>query len=410
MADMVKMDDWLGAIPSKQTRKCYRAGIKKFEEFYGKPIETLLTLNDEDSGHIIEKFYAWLTDQNRPQNSKRNLTNCAVQYLKYFGKNPKYRKSLGIYKTVESTKDKKLLIADVQELAKVSDLREQVLLETLLLGLRISDVSILEWQPFLEDEFTITTRKEQVTAHIFISAEFRELLDKYLNTLDKTNKFLFQSAKNQHLTTKHIDYTFKQLAKRAGFADYQRYHWHLGRKLVLRTSAELGLSMWSAKMIVGKSIPSSDSTYLQGTALKEDFIKLSKVLTLKPSNGNGKVTKLEEVINSMEKELFIYKTRVDLLQKSQNEIDTENKELKSVLKGLSVVLEPQIKDKLRSMIPDISMGVNEKSISKPIEPTEPFEMLKKIAGWQELRDATVKRQKDMKEHPEKYYVDAKEDD
>ena len=34
MSNLMKIDDWLSAIPSKQTRKCYRAGIKKFEEFY----------------------------------------------------------------------------------------------------------------------------------------------------------------------------------------------------------------------------------------------------------------------------------------------------------------------------------------------------------------------------------------
>jgi len=62
MADMVKMDDWLGCIPSKQTRKCYKAGIKKFELYYKQPIEALLNLNDEELGHIVEKFYAYLSD------------------------------------------------------------------------------------------------------------------------------------------------------------------------------------------------------------------------------------------------------------------------------------------------------------------------------------------------------------
>lgn len=136
MADMVKMEDWLGCVPSKQTRKCYRNGIKKFEEFYGKPIEEMLVLSDEEICHTIEKVLCMLTDRGHPQNTKRNVVNCAVQYLKYFGKNPKYRKALGIYRTVESIRDRKLLIADVQELAKVSDLREQILLETLLLGCR----------------------------------------------------------------------------------------------------------------------------------------------------------------------------------------------------------------------------------------------------------------------------------
>ena len=173
MSNEMKIDDWLSCIPSKQTRKCYRAGVKKFELYYKQPIESLLNLPDDELGHIIEKFYAYLSDNNVCQNTKRNVVNCTVQYLKYFDKNPKYRKSLGIYRSVASTRDKKLLIGDIQELAKVSDLREQVLLETLLLGLRISDVSVLEWSQFTQDEFMITTGKEQITAHIFISPEFR---------------------------------------------------------------------------------------------------------------------------------------------------------------------------------------------------------------------------------------------
>lgn len=375
MSNEMKIDDWLSCIPSKQTRKCYKAGIKKFELYYKQPVESLLNLNDEELGHIIEKFYAYLTDNNVCQNTKRNVVNCTVQYLKYFGKNPKYRKALGIYKTVESTKDKKLLIGDIQELAKVSDLREQVLLETLLLGLRISDVSVLEWSQFTQDEFTITTRKEQVTAHIFISQEFRELLNLYLPALDKSNKYLFQSAKNLHLTTKHIDYTLKHLAKRAGLQDWERFHWHLGRKLVLRTSAELGLSMWSAKMIVGKSIPSSDSTYLHGTDLKEDFMKLSKVLTLKPSNGNGKVTKLEEVVNSLEKENSIFKTRIDLLQKNQTEQSKKLEEFEKVFVNRQVEF-------FEKMIKRFAKN-------KGLDQKENYELLKEICG---VTDAEIEKE------------------
>jgi len=317
---MVKMEDWLGCVPSKQTRKCYRNGIKKFELFYQKPIETALTQTDEELGHLIEKFYAWLNDNNVPQNTKRNVVNTALQYFKYFGKNPKYRKALGIFRTVQSIRDKKMPITDIQEMGKVADLREQVILESWLLGLRISDASVLEWKPFMEDEFILTTRKEQINAHIFISPEFRELLNKYLNTLDKTNKYLFQSKKNEHLTVKHLDYILKALAKRAGLPDWQRIHWHLTRKLVLRTSAELGLSLWSAKMLVGKSIPSSDNTYLQGTELKADAEKLQKVLRLFPTNGNGKVGKLEELVISLEKENAQLKQRIEILQQHFGEM------------------------------------------------------------------------------------------
>lgn len=79
MADMAKIEDWLGAIPSPQTRKNYRNGIRRFEEFYQKPIESILELSDVECGHVVEKFYSHLK-QNHPQNTCRNVVNGLIQY------------------------------------------------------------------------------------------------------------------------------------------------------------------------------------------------------------------------------------------------------------------------------------------------------------------------------------------
>ena len=49
--DMSKVQDWLEGIPSKNTRKSYRHGIEKFEEFYGQGIETLI--KSENAGKVI---------------------------------------------------------------------------------------------------------------------------------------------------------------------------------------------------------------------------------------------------------------------------------------------------------------------------------------------------------------------
>jgi len=327
--DMARIDDWLSAIPSKYTRKTYKSGIKKFEEFYRKPIEDLLNLSDEETGHIIEKFYAWLK-QKHPQNTCRNLVNSPIQYLKYFGKNPKYRKSLGMYKTVLTTRDHLTTINEVQEMAKVSDLREQILLEMFLYGLRVRDVSLLEWKTFAVNGETpipilINTKKEDVIARTFISEEFKGLLGKYLATLDKSNPYLFQSKNwtNKrkgilNLGTKQIENIFKGLVKKAGIENHGVMAWHTGRKLVSRTCAELGISSFIYKMFVGKSIPMSDATYLQGTEIRNDFIKLNKVLRLFPETtpqATEKLEGLETAVKQLETENLGFKTRIDLLQK-----------------------------------------------------------------------------------------------
>jgi len=213
-----------------------------------------------------------------------------------------------------STKDHKLLITEVQQIAKVSDLREQVFLETWLLGLRISDVALLEWKKFQDDEFLLRTGKEGVTAHIYISEEFREILSRYLPTLDPKNKYLFQSGHaNEHITSKHIDHLIRALAKRAGLT--ATIHWHLGRKLAYRTGLELGIPNPVMKFFLAKQNPMSDQTYYEGMNLKPYADQLHKALKLfPPTNGNGNVTKLKEAYLAVEKENKELRERIELLQ------------------------------------------------------------------------------------------------
>jgi len=267
--DMAKVQDWLSTIPSPYTKKNYVAGLRKFETFYNKPIETLI--GSDDAGRIVEKFFVWLKEQGHPQNTCRNLVNAPIQFLKYFGTPIKYRKALGMYRTTATTRDHLLTIQEVQSMASVANLREQCILEVFLLGLRIGDASELQWQQFENDGLLINTKKENVTAHTFVSEEFRELLNKYLSLLDKSNPYLFQSKRKGHLTTKQLDNILKKLTSRAGIRPHGLLRWHCARKLFLRTCAELGINSWSAKMVVGKAVSVDIETYISGVHLKMTF-------------------------------------------------------------------------------------------------------------------------------------------
>jgi integrase len=349
LADMAKMEDWLGTIPSKQTRKTYRNGIKKFEEFYGKPIETLIGSND--AGKTIEKFYVWLK-QKHPQNTCRNITNCPIQYLKYFNTPVKYRRSLGIYTTTLTTRDHKLTVEEAREMWKIAGLDEKVMIKTWLLGLRIGDACRLTWNKFNikpseeSQEILISTRKESVVAHAFIDVEFQKLLEKYLITLDKSNKFLFQSAKGGNLKEKQLLRRLQSLQKKAGIqTNSQVFGWHIGRKLFLRTCAELGITSWNAKMMCGKAVDKSIATYINGIQLKNDAMKVHNVLKMEVSNGNnGKVTRLEETVNALERENMTFKTRIDLLQKNLQTQEDENAVFKTRIDSMQKSVESQNKE------------------------------------------------------------------
>ena len=329
---MAKMEDWLETIPSPQTRKTYRSGIRKFEEYYDKPIETLI--GSDDAGKTIEKFYVWLK-QNHPQNTCRNITNCPIQFLKYFNTPVNYRRNLGIYTTTLTTRDHKLTVDEAREMWKIAGLDEKVMIKAWLLGLRIGDACKLEWSQFNikpseePQEILVNTKKESILAHVFIDAEFQKLLEKYLPTLNKSNKFLFQSEKGGNVKEKQLLRRLQSLQKRAGIqSNGQVFGWHIGRKLFLRTCAELGITSWNAQMMCGKAVDKSIATYINGVALKNDAIKVSNVLKMEISNGNGKVVKLETLVIELERENKVLKDRIEVLQQHFESHETTISEMR----------------------------------------------------------------------------------
>lgn len=328
---MSKVNDWLEGILSKNTRKSYRNGIRKFEEFYGKGIETLI--DSEDAGKVIEKFFVWLKGRGYTQNTARNFVNASIQFLKFFNTPVKYRKSLGIYKSVLTTRDHMLTVDEAREMFKVGDLSEKVMVKTWLLGLRVSDACRLKWSDFDVKpqnepiELLIYTKKEDIIAHCFIDSEFQKLLAKHIPNLDKNNKYLFQSEKGGRLSEKQLLRRLQALQKRAQIKVRGCFGWHIGRKLFLRTCAELGVNQWSAKMMVGKSVPQDIATYINGVSLKKDALKVSNVLRMKTQAPIEDTLNLRNALRHVEKENTILKTRIDEIQKDLAKIKETVKQL-----------------------------------------------------------------------------------
>lgn len=194
-----KLEDFLSTIPSKYTRKNYKAGIKRFEDWYGQSITTLIKF--QEAYKTINKFFVYLKE-NFCQNTARNQTNAVIQFLKYFDTElPKKKLRSDIYRTEESLDDHKLTIQELQRMNTIADLREQVALEIGLLGFRIGDVVNLKKETFdiLDQEapveLNIRARKEGTIYKTFISAELKELLKLYLSTLK--GEYLFEGSKSK---------------------------------------------------------------------------------------------------------------------------------------------------------------------------------------------------------------------
>ena len=74
-------------------------------------------------------------------------------------------------------------------MAKVASLEEQVMLGVLLLGLRVGDAKRLKKSDFNLNgdppiELKLRAKKEGTVYETFISEELRELLEKYIPTLE----------------------------------------------------------------------------------------------------------------------------------------------------------------------------------------------------------------------------------
>jgi len=318
-----KVEDFLVLIPSTQSQKNYRIAIRKFEVWFGRPITSLLNEQSTTLSRVLERYYVELKKKHK-QNTCRFYVNGVTQYFKFHGKDIQFRRGLGVNNAEVTTRDHPLTIGELQEMADLANLKEKIILEVLLLGLRVGDACRLEWSWFdvlnKEDavEIVIRTRKEGVNAHTFVSEEFREYLSKYLPTLDKNNLYLLQSARIEHMSEDSLNWTLQELAKRANIKPRGQLHWHCGRKLVMRTATSLGINQWSANMLVGKAVEKDISTYIQGVSLTKDFLKLNQVFHLKKT-GNGS----HEIVN-LEKE-------VDILKMNEQEL---REELQKTLKRL----------------------------------------------------------------------------
>ncbi|MFB0514480.1 MAG: tyrosine-type recombinase/integrase [Candidatus Bathyarchaeia archaeon] len=329
----MKEEDFLQSL-GRNTRKSYRTGLRKFEQYFGKSVDEILKLREQDLGSDdihrkrrfekeMEKFHQSLLDKGYAVNTARTMTLGIIQIFRFYDMPIKKRYGSKISRTVISTRDHMLTIFDIRKMNKVGDLRARTLLcMSKDLGWRISDfLSILktEVEPLLKKEPPASlrklTRKERVPAYSFLSDESLQHLKTYLPTLNPNNKWLWEGKRrNSHLDAESVNDLLKKLAKDARLELTGSLHFHAFRKLFMTTGVELGCNHWAIKMLVGKAVTSSDLTYISQARLSETFLKISDVLRINEPKTNAKIPALEQALTSLEKENMLLKTRIDNLQ------------------------------------------------------------------------------------------------
>jgi len=325
----MKKEDFLQSL-GKSTRKSYKTGLRKFEQYFGKPIDEILKLRERDlaSDNIhqkrrfekeIEKYHQSLLEKGYAVNTARTMTLGIIQIFRFYDMPIRKRHGSKISKTVISTRDHMLTIFDIREMYRVGDLRARTLLcMSKDLGWRISDfLSTLkiEVKPLLKRKppasFRKLTKKEKVPAYSFLSNESLQHLKIYLPTLKPDNKWLWEGKRrNSHLDAESVNDLLKKLAKDAQLELTGSLHFHAFRKLFMTTGVELGCNHWAIKMLVGKAVNSSDLTYISQAQLSEAFLKISNVLRINEPQPNARMPSLEKAV-----ELVMEVQRQELLEK-----------------------------------------------------------------------------------------------
>jgi len=352
----LSVKEFLDSVVNPNTRKGYQVGIKKFCEWAGKSPREILEARKDDltqrSGEDlieyrnravqfereIEKFHGYLLKQKYTTNTARALTIGIRQLFRYYQMPIRMRAGSRVTKTVKTSRNFPLRIEHVRSMFDVADLRERVILSIATdLGLRISDFIKIKKTalPSLTQEppirFDVMTGKEEVVAHGFLSAETVELLKIYLPTLQKKdNPYLFPSNGKRPISDEWLNRLLQKLADKAQIQlNGKSLTFHCFRKMFLSAAIDSGIGLTAGKKLCGKAIPKSDDTYLTTVKLREKFIQLKKMLTIRKTpepDTEEQITRLETAVEQFQKENVASKTAADVMTKRVAELESKLRE------------------------------------------------------------------------------------
>jgi len=363
------MESFLESYAKKTTRFQYERGIKLFLEFYGKSIDEILTERKDDLTprpnetmveakqrsnryeKLLEKFYAWMSEQGYKRNSM--YTNCKGlrQLFRYYNMGLTLRNGSPITQVAISTDDFVLKPEHVKKMFHCAkDLRSKLLISMGNdVGWRIGDVLSIRRDeiPNLNEEPPIEwlrmTEKEEQVSKTCLSKATVALLKEYLFTFPQShNPYLFFDNGGT-IDAEMVNRRLRDLAKEAQIdLGNKSLHWHCFRKMLISIAKNLGVDPDIIKVMVGKSVRKDMLTYMTGIDVKTAFNKLQTVLgvtTLTESAEDitktmrDQMEKLSDALKQVETENHIFKFRIDHLQDTAEKLTRRIDEYDELVAG-----------------------------------------------------------------------------
>jgi integrase len=362
----MSVQEFLDSLPSKGTKKVYKMGLKRFLEWYGKsaeevlkerkddltqrPDEDLVTYRNRASNYskIMERFHAHLIDEGYKINTAKSLTNGIRQLFRYYQMDIKVRSGSSLNRTVKTQRNFPLTIEHVRRMYNVANFRERVILNMATdLGLRIGDFLEIKKEdlPDLSLEapisFHVMTDKEDVLAKGFLSQETVNLLKKYLETLPEDNPYLFPSSRKtpKPISKTQLGNLLRDLAEKTGIKinNNKRLTFHCFRKMFLSAAMDSGIGLTAGKILCGKTVDSSDSTYLTTVKLRQHFNQLKRFLTInqQPKIEIEKIESLKMAVNKLQEDLSTQKIITETVSEENRKLKSQIEDLKKGQTGLN---------------------------------------------------------------------------
>jgi hypothetical protein len=197
---------------------------------------------------------------------------------------------------------------------------------------RISDLMTVTPEQIQSNEFDLKSKKEGVLGRVYISPQTQELFQQ-----------LSKSGLSLPTTSRGISDMMEKACRIAGLPMLNQ---HLWRKIFASKCMDLGINESAWHFLLFKSVAKSDSTYLMNaSSLREQWQKVVDALPLEAKNGNGKVSKLEEIVFALEKENATLKARIEQLQ---SHFETMNKTIMNLNEDIAEIkTKLNIKEKVR---------------------------------------------------------------
>lgn len=156
-------------------------------------------------------------------------------------------------------------------------------------------------------QFLYTRQKTNETSISHLMPEAIENLDAYLKTIPQDAKFLWYSPSNHNepLSNKALNDILKGMVKQASIMTTGDIKFNLLRKFTFSTLQRFGMTESESRVCVGKTVSPDILTYLINLkdTLLEKYKKSYAGLSLIKSNGNGRLSNLEESIDLVLKAL-----------------------------------------------------------------------------------------------------------